>query len=96
MSAQYMLVDEPERVVSAIEDPGFTAAFGDVNSHELYKHIPSGWPADHQKADMFRWKDVVFGRRLSDDDDCSPDLPDQMTAAYAAAMPVFRLLETLR
>lgn len=90
------LVDEPERVASALEDPEFTAAFGSVNSHEMYKRVPPGWPADHPKADMFRWKDVVFGRRLSDDDVCSPDLPDQLTAAYVAAMPVFRFLETLR
>ena len=90
------LVDEPERVVSALEDPQFTAAFGDANSHETYKRVPPGWSADHSKADMFRWKDVVFGRRLSDDDVCSPDLPDQLTAAYSAAMPVFRFLETLR
>lgn len=90
------LVDEPERVGSAIENPQFAAAFGGVDSHEKYKRIPPGWPADHPRADMFRWKDVVFGRRLSDDDVCSPDLPDQLTAGYAAAMPVFRFLETLR
>ena len=89
------LVDEPERVASAIENPEFAAAFGGVDSHEMYKRVPPGWPADHPRADMFRWKDVVFGRRLSDDDVCSPELPDQLTAAYAAAMPVFRFLETL-
>ena len=90
------LVDEPGRVTAAIEDGEFLAAFDGVNSHEMYKRVPPGWPADHPKADMFRWKDVVFGRRLSDDDVCSPDLPDQLTVAYAAAMPVFRFLETLR
>ena len=90
------LVDEPERVALAIGDPQFNGAFGDVSSHDSYKRVPPGWPADHPKADMFRWKDVVFGRRLSDDDVCSPDLPDQLTAAYVAAMPVFRFLETLR
>lgn len=89
------LLDEPERVASAIEDPRFVAAFGGVNSHETYKRVPPGWPADHPRADLFRWKDVVFGCRRSDHDVCSPDLPDQLTEAYVAALPVFRFLETL-
>lgn len=89
------LVDEPDRVAAAIDDPAFVAAFGGVNSHEMYKRVPPGWPADHPRADLFRWKDVVFGRRLSDDDVCSPNLPDQITEAYRAALPVFRFLETL-
>ena len=47
-------------------------------------------------ADMFRWKDVVFGRRLSDDEVCSPDLPDLLVDGWTAALPVFRFLATLR
>jgi hypothetical protein len=47
-------------------------------------------------ADLFRYKDVVFGRRLSDDEIQSPDLPDIVADGYAAAMPVFRFLATLR
>ncbi len=45
---------------------------------------------------MFRWKDLVFGRRLSDADVCSPDLPDLLAEGYATAIPVFRFLATLR
>ena len=29
------------------------------------KRVPPGLPADHPMADLFRYKDVVFGRRLS-------------------------------
>ncbi len=89
------IVDEPARVAAALDDPGFVAAFGSVNSHESYKRIPPGWPADHPRADMFRWKDVVFGRRLSDAEVCSPDLPDRLADGYVAALPVFRFLATL-
>jgi hypothetical protein len=46
-------------------------------------------------ARMFLWKDVVFGRRLSDDEVLSPDLPDELAKGYAAAMPVFRFLASL-
>jgi hypothetical protein len=44
---------------------------------------------------MLRYKDVVFGRRLSDDEIHSPDLPDILADGYAAAVPVFRFLSTL-
>ncbi|MDQ3938593.1 MAG: DUF2461 domain-containing protein [Chloroflexota bacterium] len=88
--------DEPDRVREALEDPGFVAWFGGANSHESLKRVPPGYPADHPLADMFRWKDVVFGRRLSDREVCSPTLPDLLADGYAAALPVFRLLATLR
>jgi hypothetical protein len=47
-------------------------------------------------ADYFRWKDLVFSRRLSDDEVLAPDLPDTLADTYAAAVPVFRFLATLR
>ncbi len=84
------LVAQPDRVREAIEEPGFVAWFGGVETHESLKRIPPGYPQDHPLADMFRWKDVVFGRRLSDAEVCSPELPDLL------AMPVFRFLATLR
>jgi hypothetical protein len=46
-------------------------------------------------ADMFRYKDIVFGRRLSDEEVYSTDLPDILARAYATATPVFRFLATL-
>jgi len=61
------------------------------------KHVyqAPGYPADHPMADMFRWKDVIFGRRLSDREVLSAGLPDLIADGYAAAMPVFRFLATL-
>ena len=90
------LVERPDSVREAIEEPGFVAWFGGVETHESFKRIPPGYPQDHPLADMFRWKDVVFGRRLSDAEVCSPELPDLLVDGWAAAMPVFRFLATLR
>lgn len=89
------LRDEPERVTAALEDPGFVAWFGGVRPHDELKRVPPGYPADHPRADWFRWKDVIFGRRLSDDDVCSPALPDLLADGYAAATPVLRFLSGL-
>ena len=90
------IVDEPARVREGLEDPGFVAWFGGAHSHETLKRVPPGYPADHPMAERLRWKDIVFGRRLSDDEVLSADLPDRLAEGYAAAMPVFRFLATLR
>jgi len=47
-------------------------------------------------ADLLRYKDVIFTRHLSDDEVLSASLPDILADAYAAGMPVFRLLDTIR
>lgn len=89
------ILDEPDRVRSALEDPRFLAAFGPVHSHDSLKRVPPGLPPDHPMADLFRYKDVIFGRNLSDDEVHSPELPDILADAYGAAVPVFRFLSTL-
>jgi uncharacterized protein (TIGR02453 family) len=90
------ILDDPDRVKAALEEPGFVKAFGNVRSHEELKRVLTGLPADHPMADYFRWKDIVFGRRLADDEVLSPKLPETLGAGYEAALPVFRFLATLR
>jgi uncharacterized protein (DUF2461 family) len=87
--------DDPDRVRKALRDEEFVNWFGAAHSHEELKRVPSGYPAEHPMADLFRWKDVIFGRRLSDKEVCSPGLPDLIADGFKAAMPVFRLLSTL-
>ena len=74
---------------------GFLEEFGPVESHDTLKRVPPGYPPDHPMADMFRFKDIVFGRRLSDEEVYSPALPDILADAYRKATPVFRFLSTL-
>lgn len=89
--------DDPERVQAALEEPGFVSWFGRAaHTHEQLKRVPPGYPADHPLVDMFRWKDVIFGRRLSDREVMSAELPDVLAQGFAAAMPVFRFLATVR
>ena len=89
------IVDDPDRVRAALEDPGFLAAFGPVSTHDRRKRPPPGLPMDHPMADLFLYKDLVFGRPLDDGEVASPELPEIMARGYAAAMPVFRFLATL-
>jgi uncharacterized protein (TIGR02453 family) len=90
-----MVRDDPERVRAALEDPGFVRSWGEARPHDELKRYPPGYPQDHPMARMFLWKDVVFGRRLADEEVMSPDLPDQLAEGYAAAAPVFRFLSSL-
>ena len=90
------IVDDPGALRAALEEPGFVAVYGSVNSHERLKRVPPGFPADHPMADMLRMKDVTFSRRMADDEVLSADLPDVLANDYAAALPVFRFLATLR
>ena len=91
-----LVVDEPARVHTAIDDPAFLGAFDRVNTHDPFKRVPAGFPPDHPDAELLKMRDVVFGRRLSDDEALSPDLPDLIADGFVAALPVFRLLATLR
>ena len=89
------ILDEPDRVRAALEDPRFLAELGPVRSHDTLKRVPLGLPPDHPMAELFRYKDVIFGRNLSDDEVRSPELPDILADAFAAALPVLRFLGTL-
>ena len=89
------VADQPGRVHDALEDPGFVEWFGSIGGDRL-KRTPTAFPADHPEADLLRLKDVVFSRRLSDDEAASPDLPDRLADGLAAATPVFRLLAEIK
>ena len=91
-----LLVEEPDLVRAALEEPGFVAAFGAVTAHEELKRVPAGLPADHPLANLLRMKDVVFGHRLDDEQVLSPRLPDVLADAFEAGLPVLRLLASLR
>jgi uncharacterized protein (TIGR02453 family) len=85
------VVRDPTAVRAAIEDPAFVAWFGSVGGDRL-RRVPSGYPPDHPEAELLKLKDVVFGRRLSDEEAFSPDLPDLVADAFQAATPVLRFL----
>jgi uncharacterized protein (TIGR02453 family) len=89
------ILDDERRVRTALEDPDFLAEFDAVRSHDELKRVPPGYPADHPMADLFRYKDLTFGRRLSDDEVYSPELPQILARSYGAATPVFRFLSSL-
>lgn len=89
------VLEEPETVRAALYEPAFVAEFGGPETHDQLQRVPPGFPKDHPLADMFRWKDVVFGRRLADEEVLSPHLPNKLAASYAKAAPVHRFLAAL-
>jgi uncharacterized protein (TIGR02453 family) len=89
------VLKKPDKVRRAFGDAAFVKVFKEVKTEESLKRVPPGYPADHPMADMFRWKDVIFGKRLSDAQVLSAKLPDTLADSYAAALPVLRFLATL-
>jgi uncharacterized protein (DUF2461 family) len=77
-------------------EPGNHYVGGGLYMHDQLKRNPPGWPADHPMADLFRYRDIVFGRRMADAEVENPSLPDTLADAYEAGLPVLRFLATLR
>jgi len=84
----------PQAVHAAIEDRAFVDHFGSVGGDRT-KRMPAGYPADHRDADLLMLKDVTFGKRLSDREAYSADLPAIVADDLAAAAPLLKILASL-
>jgi uncharacterized protein (TIGR02453 family) len=95
LAAWRSVVDaQPARVHDAIDDTAFVAEFGSV-SGDRAKRTPAGYASDHPEAALLTLKDVTFGKRLSDDEAFSPNLPAILAKSLATAVPLLRILATL-
>jgi uncharacterized protein (TIGR02453 family) len=86
--------EEPDRVMAAINQPGFLARFEPVHGDALVR-MPKGYPPDHPRGDLLKLKDVTFGRELAEDEVFSASLPTILADDFAAAMPVMAFLASL-
>ena len=90
------VVDDLDGFRQVVEAPPFVETFGSVGDDgESLKRVPPGYPADQPAADLLRKKNLTFGRRLSDDEARSPELPSTLADAFAAGTPLLRYLATL-
>ncbi len=90
------VADEPAELHRLIDAKAFRATFGGLSrdGHALQR-VPSGFPPDHPEAETLKLKDVIFGRRLSDAEAQSADLPATIATSFAAAVPLLRYLAAL-
>jgi uncharacterized protein (TIGR02453 family) len=90
------IVADPGPFRQIVEAPAFVDAFGGVGDDgDSLKRVPPGYPADHPAADLLRKKNVTFGRRLSDEEAQSADLPVTLADAFAVATPLLRYLAAI-
>ena len=95
-SFRQRLVDDLAEFRAIVDAPAFKGTFGTVGDDgESLKRVPPGYPADHPAADLLRLKNVTFGRRLSDADATSPELPTVIADSFAAGTPLMRYLATI-
>jgi uncharacterized protein (TIGR02453 family) len=88
------VVSDRDRIHAAVDNPAFRSAFGEVGGDRL-KRAPTGFAPDDPDIELLKLKDVTFGRRLSDADIVSPDLPATIAETLGHATPLLRLLATL-
>ena len=90
------LVADPAAFHALIDAPAFQSTFGGLSrdGHALQR-VPSGYPADHPEAEVLKLKDVIFGRRLSDREAQSGELPDTIADVFEAAVPLLRYLASI-
>ena len=90
------VANRPDELRSIVEAPEFVKAFGSISDDgESLKRVPPGYPADHPAADLLRKKNVTFGRRLSDDNAFSPELPSILADAFVIGTPLLRYLASI-
>ncbi len=89
-----LVANEGGRVHRAIDDRAFTGSFGALGGNRLQR-VPPGFAPDHPDAELLKLKDVTFGRSMTSDEVLSPRLPEILADAFAAAVPVMRLLAEL-
>jgi uncharacterized protein (TIGR02453 family) len=90
------IVDDRDGFLAIVEAPAFAEMFGSIGDDgESLKRVPTGYPPDHPAADLLRKKNVTFGRRLSDAEATSPDLPSVITESFAVGTPLLRYLATI-
>jgi uncharacterized protein (TIGR02453 family) len=90
------VADEPSELRRLLDAKPFRDTFGGLSrdGHALQR-IPSGFPPDHPEAEILKLKDIVFGRRLSDAEAQSADLPATIATIFEAGVPVGRYLASI-
>jgi uncharacterized protein (TIGR02453 family) len=81
-------------VHAVIDAPAFVASLGAISGDAL-KRAPSGFAVDDPDIELLKLKEVTFGRRISDDEACAPDLPATIAAIFQPAVPLLGLLAGL-
>ena len=90
------IVDHADEFQRVVAEPEFKKTFGDISDDgESLKRVPPGYPPDHSAADLLRKKNVTFGRRLSDAEALSPQLPTTIADAFDVATPLMRWLASI-
>ena len=90
------VAEDPSELHRIVGERAFQRTFGGLSrdGHALQR-VPAGVPADHPEAETLKLKDVIFGRRLSDSEAHSPDLPETIATIFSAGVPVWRYLAAI-
>jgi uncharacterized protein (TIGR02453 family) len=90
------VVADPAAFRAIVDAPAFEATFGGLSRDgHVLQRVPAGYNSDDPEAETLKLKDVVFGRRLSDAEAHSVDLPDVIADTFAAGVPLLYYLASM-
>ena len=64
-------------------------------SGDQLKRAPTGFAPDDPDIELLKLKDVTFGRTMTDAEAGSANLPAELAATFAKAIPLLGLLSAL-
>jgi len=79
---------ELEAIVADVRRDGY-----EVESHEVLKSAPRGYPKDHPRIDLLRQKGIVMSRTWPADEALGPGVQEGVVAALRAARPLNAWIE---
>jgi uncharacterized protein (TIGR02453 family) len=80
------------KIIAALEKKGFQVGHG---AQDPLKTTPKGYPADHPRIELLRWKGLITATDITDETVVqSPEVRDQILAFWKAAAPLLAWLDT--
>jgi uncharacterized protein (TIGR02453 family) len=85
------IVEQPDQWAAAYSDKALWQRFGDIEGESL-KRAPRGFDADHVHVEHLKQKSFFIHQQLDEALATSPELIDEVVAAYTDSVPLVRFL----
>jgi uncharacterized protein (TIGR02453 family) len=85
------IVEQPDQWAAAYSDKALWQRFGDIEGESL-KRAPRGFDADHVHVEHLKQKSFFIHQSLDEALATSPELIDEVFAAYTDSVPLVRFL----
>lgn len=86
------IAEDHDTVRAIVTGRAFVRAFGELDPEARLTRVPRGYDADHEAADLLRYRSFTVSAPLPEGEVLSPRLPDLLAKRYALMLPLVRWL----